>query len=137
MLTPPSPHPCSINLIAGKSCTLCFELNSFERLWYQLKQMLYLKGLSWSSPSTCSKSQLPVCVLSPLVCLAGICLCLFPWLLLVMLLRFAKLFPPWSPCSQMSMDAERAPMGALPAGLAERCFQTSASLSAKEKREKL
>lgn len=84
--------------------------------------MLYLKDFSWNNPLTCSNSLLPVCVLFPLSCLAEIYLHLFPWLLLVMMRHSAKLFPPLSPRSQMSVDPEITLTGAMLEGLAEPMF---------------
>lgn len=72
--------------------------------------MLYLEDLSWNNPLTRSNSLLPVCVLFLLSCLAEIYLHLFPWLFLVMMQHSAKLFPPLSPRSQMSIDPEIALM---------------------------
>lgn len=63
----------------------------------QFKLMLYLKAMFRNKLLTCSNRLLPVCVLLPLSSVAGIYLYLFPWLLLVMMQHFARLFPPSFP----------------------------------------
>lgn len=81
--------------------------------------MLYRKDSSWNNPLACTivTVLVPGFALFPLSFLAQIYLHLFPWPLPVMMQHSAKLFPPLSPCSQMSVDPETTLMGAMLKGL--------------------